>query len=233
MGKTYWMLVTTEENFDITRGEGFKTHGIESSQRRKASRFARDDRVLYYLADRRVFAATATVTNGRYEDDSNVWKHHDENESFPHRIGLRPDVLLDADQFIDALEVGPRLDYVRKWAPEDWHLAFLGPLHILPQRDFSYIEEEMKRIRSRQSRGRSGRRRRNRRERVSTPPADRADGASESDTPRESTPGSGDSQDGTDRSAVPAAASGGDSALQEPHDTALREPQDAAADSGD
>ena len=214
MGKTYWMLVTTEENFDISRSEGFETHGIESSQRRKASRFARDDRVLYYLADRRVFAATATVTKGRYEDNSNVWKHHDKNESFPHRIGLRPDVLLDADQFIDALEVGPRLDYVRKWAPEDWHLAFLGPLHILPQRDFSFIEEEMKRIRSRRSRGRSGRRRRNQRGAGSARPADDADGASESNGPGKSASGSDDSQDEIARDDVPDAASGSDSALQ-------------------
>ena len=223
MGKTYWMLVTTEENFEITRSRGFKTQGIESSQRRKASRFAREDRLLYYLVDRRAFAATATVTKERFEERSNVWNHHDANESFPHRIGLRPDVLLEADQFIDALEVGPRLDYVRKWAPEDWHLAFLGPLHILPQRDFSFIEEEMKRIRSPRSGGRSGRRRRNsrgRERRESTPSADGRDGAPDSTAAQENAPESVDSPDDSARQAAPAGASGGDGALRESQDAA-------------
>jgi hypothetical protein len=42
--------------------------------------------------------------------------------------------------------LGPRLDYVKRWAPENWPLAFWDRLHLLPQRDFRLIEGEMERI---------------------------------------------------------------------------------------
>ena len=160
MGKTYWMLVTNEKNFNISRREGFNTQGIESSQRRKASRLSPDDRLIYYLTDRRVFAATATVKSEPFEDDEPIWEHHREDETFPHRVEIKSDVVLAENQFVDAREVGPGLEYVRKWPPEDWPLAFIGPLHILPQRDFTFLEEEMRRARARRksSRKRRGRR---------------------------------------------------------------------------
>lgn len=163
MGKTYWMLVTTTENFKITRERGFESQGVEASQHRKTARFSPDDRLLYYLLDRRAFAATATVTSKQFDQRTRIWKHPLANEIFPHRVKVRPDLILDENQLISALEVGPRLDYVRKWPPEDWDLAFLGPLHILPQSDFSFIEAEMQRIVSRPKQSRSRRKRRNRR----------------------------------------------------------------------
>ena len=59
------------------------------------------------------------------------------------------DIILRDRLWIDALEVGPGLDYVRKWPPEDWELAFFGSVHIIPQKDFTFIEEEMRRVISR------------------------------------------------------------------------------------
>ena len=70
-------------------------------------------------------------------------------------------------KWVDAMEVGPRLEYVRKWAPEMWNLALHGSLHIIPQRDFTMLEEELKRAnvnKSKQRRVQGGKgRRRNRR----------------------------------------------------------------------
>ena len=151
-----------ENNFNISRREGFKTQGIESSQRRKASRLSPDDRLIYYLTDRRVFAATATVKSKPFEDDEPIWEHHREDETFPHRVEINSNIVLAESQFVDAREVGPGLEYVRKWPPEDWPLAFIGPLHIIPQRDFTYLEEEMKRAAARSKSSRKGRGRRGR-----------------------------------------------------------------------
>ncbi|MBI4305054.1 MAG: EVE domain-containing protein [Chloroflexi bacterium] len=163
MGKTYWMLVTTGENFEITRSHGFNVQGVDSTQRRKALRLNTDDRVLYYLSDIKRFAATATVTSSHFEENTRVWKHHRDAEVFPHRVKVRPDIALDPEQYIDAFAVAPRMEYVRKWPPEDWPLAFIGGLHIIPQKDFSFVEDEMRRVRSSQDLARGVRRRRNRR----------------------------------------------------------------------
>ena len=145
MGKTYWMLVTTQENLDITRARGFGLQGVDTRNRRKAVRMGPEDRVLYYVSDKKGFAATATVTSESFEDHEPIWKHHREHETFPHRVEIEPNVVLDEKDYVDGYQVGPSLEYVRKWPPDRWPLAFLGMLHIIPQRDFNYIEDELRR----------------------------------------------------------------------------------------
>ncbi len=148
MGKTYWMLALSLENFNITRERGFDVQGIDTSSRRRAIRMASEDRVLFYVRDCRKFAATATVTSGHFRDDSRIWKHHRDRETFPHRVKLSPNIVLEEEEYIEAGQIGPSLEYVKKWAPEHWDLAFFGMLHIIPQRDFNLLESEMKRTRN-------------------------------------------------------------------------------------
>ena len=146
MGKTYWMVAISQENFEITRDRGFDIQGIDSKNRRRAVRMAQDDRIVYYVKDRREFSATATVTSGHFRNDKRIWKHFRKRETFPHRVKISPDVVLEADRRICAYEIGPTLEYVKKWAPEHWELAFFGMLHIIPQRDFNLLEEEMRKL---------------------------------------------------------------------------------------
>jgi hypothetical protein len=46
---------------------------------------------------------------------------------------------------VPAKDLAYRMEYVRKWPPEHWTLALQGHLHQLPQKDFSLIEDEIKR----------------------------------------------------------------------------------------
>ncbi|MBT3555424.1 MAG: EVE domain-containing protein [Chloroflexi bacterium] len=145
MGKTFWMLVTTQENLDITRSRGFSIQGVDTKNRKKAVRMGPQDRVLYYVSDKKGFAATATVTSDSFEDEERIWKHHREKEVFPHRVELNADVVLDEPDYIDGFQVGPTLEYVKKWPPHLWSHAFFGMLHIIPQRDFYFVEAELRR----------------------------------------------------------------------------------------
>ena len=168
MGKTYWLLSSTRENFRATRDLDFSLQGVDTRQRRKAVRMSADDRMIFYISDRQAFAASTTLTSGHFEDHERIWKHHRESEDFPHRVKMRADVVVEEGKWVDAMQIGPRLEYVRKWPPEMWPLALLGTLHIIPQRDFSMLEEELKKAAAdghsrRSGRGRRGRRgRRNR-----------------------------------------------------------------------
>ena len=38
------------------------------------------------------------------------------------------------------------MQFIKNWRPEDWHLAFLGDLHLIPKNDFNLIEDEMQRL---------------------------------------------------------------------------------------
>jgi hypothetical protein len=63
-------------------------------------------------------------------------------------MGLKP------YEYLDARQIAPRMLYVKRWAPEDWPLAFQGQVHLLSSQDFSLIEHEMRRTADRRSRRR-------------------------------------------------------------------------------
>jgi len=161
MPKSYWMVVQTPDNFEITKDMGFTLHGLRSVHRRRAQRMEPDDRILYYVSGIRKWTAIATVTSRYFEDRAPVWNSNGEREVYPYRVKLSPSIVLDAGDYIDAMILAPRLEYLKRWVPERWPLAFVETLHLLPQRDFRLIEGEMKRLDPRwRKRRRKGRNRR-------------------------------------------------------------------------
>ena len=146
MPRNYWMLVVTPENFAITRELGFTVQGFRINQRRKAERMEVGDRQLFYLSWAQRFAATATVASTFFEEHDPVWKSHKAGEDHPYRVHIEPAMVLEEEEFLDARQIGPRMDYVKRWIPEWWPLAFQGDLHLIPRKDFALIEDEMKRL---------------------------------------------------------------------------------------
>ena len=120
-----------------------------------------DDRLLYYVSGARKWTAIATVTSRFFEDRAPVWTTDGARDVFPYRVKLSPMIVLEEKEYIDALLLAPRLDYVKRWPPERWPLAFIDNVHLLPQRDFRLIEGEMKRAsskwRNKRRRGRNQR----------------------------------------------------------------------------
>ena len=146
------MFVEAPQNFEITREIEFSLFGMGAKYRRRAERMQPQDRVLFYINGVRKWPASATITSTYFEDNSPLWHPTTRGESFQYRGKLKPDIVLDEEDYIDAMILGPRLDYVKRWAPENWPLAFWDRLHLLPQRDFRLIEGEMERITSRNNR---------------------------------------------------------------------------------
>ena len=145
MPHNFWMVICNATNFRITRELGFTILGLKAQHRRKVQRIGAGDRILYYVSHARRFAATATATTSFFEDDSPIWEKEGCTD-WPYRIKIKPEIILDDSQAIDANMLAPRLDYVRRWPPENWYMAFQGNLHLLPKNDFLLIEEEMKKL---------------------------------------------------------------------------------------
>ena len=103
------------------------------------------DRVLFYVSHDRHFTATATATSSYVETEDSVWEKEGSAE-WPYQIKIKPEIVLDDHQYMDANMIAPRLDYVKRWPPENWYMAFQGNLHLLPKSDFLLIEEEMKKL---------------------------------------------------------------------------------------
>ena len=141
-----WMIVSSPENLRKTREHGFSIQGVKSRHRRRAESIRPGDRILFYVTGRMAFAATVTVTSNVYEDHSPVWRSARRDEDYPWRVHIRPDLVPDEADWVPAKALAYRLDYVRKWPPENWTLAFQGHLHQLPQKDFSLVEDELARL---------------------------------------------------------------------------------------
>ena len=145
MPSNFWMMVSNEENYRSTKDRGFNLLGLKAQHRRKVQRITEGDRVLLYVSHMRKFVATATAMSSYFEAEEPIWVNEG-SSGFPYHIKLKPGVILEDDQFIDANILAPRLEYVKRWNPEDWYMAFQGNLHLLPKNDFILIEEEMKKL---------------------------------------------------------------------------------------
>ena len=145
MPQNFWMIVCNADNFRITQERGFTLQGLKAQHRRKIQRVGVGDRILYFVSQVRRFTATATATSGYFEDDTPIWEKEGKAD-WPYRVKIKPEVVLEESQYIDANLLAPRLDYVRRWPPENWYMAFQGNLHLLPKCDFLIIEEEMKKL---------------------------------------------------------------------------------------
>ena len=55
-------------------------------------------------------------------------------------IKIKKGTHLKLKNSIDTNQIGPSLEYVKRWAPEKWKLALFGKLHIISQNDFNFIQ---------------------------------------------------------------------------------------------
>ena len=145
MGKNYWMVVDTVENFQTTRDLGYTVFGVGPRYKRRAQRMHPSDRVLFYVKTICKWTATATIASNSFEDHTPIWKSAHKGDDFMHRVKITADVTPEEDDYIDALLLAPSLEYIKRWVPEEWPMAFQDRLHLLPQKDFRLIEGEMKR----------------------------------------------------------------------------------------
>ena len=146
MGRNYWMVSTTLDDFQVTRDKGYSILGMGARYRRRAQRMQPDDRMLLYVKQLRKWTGVVSVTSEYFEDRTPIWNIGTRGENYPYRVKIKPEIVLREEDYIDALVLAPRMEYLKRWLPESWPLAFFDTLHLIPQRDFSLIEGEMKRI---------------------------------------------------------------------------------------
>ncbi|MBI2166061.1 MAG: EVE domain-containing protein [Chloroflexi bacterium] len=149
----YWVLTISNDNLRVTRKLGLTLQGFSLAHKKKVERMTPGDRLLYYVTTPSSFAATAAITSKYTEDTSPIWKPGPKGDICPLRVQIRPEVVLEEAVYLDARQIGPRLDYVRRWTPERWYLAFQAQqLHMLSRKDFDLIESEMRRVARQQPR---------------------------------------------------------------------------------
>ena len=113
MSKTFWLISISSENTEKSFAPGINFQGFDKKSRKKVDVMKPDDRLLYYINDKRVFSATSTITSKMFEEHNPIWSHHDTKEVFSYGVSTKKDFHLEYDSSVDATYVSPSLEYLR------------------------------------------------------------------------------------------------------------------------
>jgi hypothetical protein len=142
---THWLLVSSPENFEVSRTRGFDIAGMKSRHRRKAETIKAGDTVFFYVTGLKAVGGLAEATGPYYEEDEHIWDSKKEGEEYPFRFPIQPvAIIAHPSDFVAVEEFVDALEYPRRWPRENWTLAFQGNVHKLSEHDFKILAAAVK-----------------------------------------------------------------------------------------
>ena len=142
MANTYWLVNLSSENFKILKERSFDILGFSKKDNKLTNKIDINDNVIFYISDLRSFVGQAKINSKKFYDKKDIWGENS-SEKLPYRGKLRNPKILNDSNFVSGYHVAPSLSYIKKWAPEDWYLALLSPVHVISQTDFSIISSSL------------------------------------------------------------------------------------------
>jgi predicted RNA-binding protein len=110
--------------------------GAKEGRRGMAEQIEPGDRIAFYVTGVQAFGGIVRVTGEMYEDRTKVWPGKPGRvDAYPWRFETEPEVVLDEEEFVPAVELAGELEHVRKWPADHWHLAFQGQLRTIGESD--------------------------------------------------------------------------------------------------
>ena len=142
--RTNWLLVSAPENFETSRKRGFDIAGMKSRHRKKAEKVKAGDRVIYYLTQVKAVGGISEATGPYFESEEHIWTSSKQGEEYPFRFPVKPLYIRDKGDYVLMVDLVPSLEYVKRWPPEHWTLAFQGNVHVLSDHDYDLIEKAVR-----------------------------------------------------------------------------------------
>jgi|TARA_B110000263_G_scaffold76923_1_gene67181 hypothetical protein len=143
MANTFWLINLSSENFKISQERSFDIIGFSKKDNKLTNKIDINDNVIFYVSELRSFVGLARVDSKKYYETKKIWNVGNDDEILPYRVKLSSPKILSERKFVSAYEVSPSLSYIKKWAPEDWYLAFITPVHVISQNDYSIISNDI------------------------------------------------------------------------------------------
>ena len=139
------MLTGSVENFRATREHGFRVIGAKEGRRGMAEQIEPGDRIVFYLTKLQAFGGMVRVTGEMYVARTKMWPGKPgKPDPYPWRFETEPEIVLDEDEFVPAVELAGELEHVRKWPAAHWQLAFQGQLRTVPEADAALLERRLR-----------------------------------------------------------------------------------------
>jgi protein involved in polysaccharide export with SLBB domain len=140
-----WILTGSPENLAATAERDFSLIGLKEGRRPSAERIEPGDRIVFYVTGVQAFAGSVRVTSEMYEDRERLWPGKPGNpDAYPWRFATEPEVVLDEDEFVPAVELVGRLEHAAKWPARHWTLAFQGQLRTVSEADAGLLERSLR-----------------------------------------------------------------------------------------
>jgi predicted RNA-binding protein len=142
-----WILTGSLENFRATRDHGFRLIGAKERRRNMAEQIEPGDRIAFYVTGVQAFGGIVRVASEMFEDRMKVWPGAPgKADAYPWRFETEPEIVLDEDDFVPAVELAADLEHVRKWPAEHWQLAFQGQLRTVSDADADLLEGRLRAV---------------------------------------------------------------------------------------
>jgi len=150
----YWMIVTSRDNFEISRKMGFKLAGMKPKWEKAASSVRSGDRLVYYLTKEGNFVgileAVGEYSVAKTGDEPwkpkkpGTWNDPIRKLNYPFRFKTKPILVFPEGQGVASAEFKDKLIYLKRWPAKYWKLGFQGNVHELEKTDFDLIEKELR-----------------------------------------------------------------------------------------
>jgi predicted RNA-binding protein len=142
-----WILTGSLENFRATRDHGFRLIGAKERRRNMAEQIEPGDRIAFYVTGVQAFGGIVRVESEMFEDRTKIWPGAPgKADAYPWRFETEPEIVLDEDDFVPAVELAADLEHVRKWPAEHWQLAFQGQLRTVSDADADLLEGRLRAV---------------------------------------------------------------------------------------
>jgi hypothetical protein len=149
----YWMIVTSRDNFEISKELSFSMVGMKSRWEKAAAEVRPKDKFVYYITKESVFEgiaqAMSTYWTAESEDDPwkpkvlGTWNDPKRKLNYPFRINSEVVVILPRGSGVPAINIHHKLKYLAKWPSKHWKLGFQGNVHKLDKDDYDLIHKEV------------------------------------------------------------------------------------------
>ena len=135
------MVSIPQSKYEIFIKNKDKQIEFTKKYQKRVKRIEVDDRIIIYIKDIKKWIVSATIISPAKSIIKSRWS--DDITDYIYGVNLNIDKQLDESNAIDATYIAPSLEYLKKWLPYHWELAFHESMHILSARDFKLIESEM------------------------------------------------------------------------------------------
>ena len=143
--KNFWLISQNLNEYEKYKSMNFMVCGWPQRFRKRVQRMEIGDNIILYNYVSRKFMATIRIESNYYiKNEPYIELNDSQSNGYNYYIKTKPEVVLSEVGAIPADNIAPRLEYLKKWSPERWPLAFFDSLHLLPQQDYRLLESIIK-----------------------------------------------------------------------------------------